>query len=98
MEFSVGDISVFRNFHGAQNIRNQHATNHSKLSAESKGSGNVVMVCFGVDDIRIFISFKGKGPMPKTPFSLKFNVNSVRDMNWLPMLEYRFLNSRNSGL
>jgi hypothetical protein len=45
------------------------ATNHSKLSAESKRTG-----CYGlfsgVDDIRIFISFKGKGPMPKNPFSL----------------------------
>jgi hypothetical protein len=69
------------------------ATNHSELSARSKEApGNVVMVLFfsGVDDIRIFISFKGKGPMPKTPFHFEIQRQFRQGYNWLPMLEYRF--------
>jgi hypothetical protein len=50
-----------------------------------------------IDNIRIFFSFKGKGPMPKT-FHFEIQRQFLLGYNWLPMLEYLFLNSRNSGL
>jgi hypothetical protein len=64
---------------------------------QKEAPGNVVMVCFPVDDIRIFISFKGRDPA-KPRFHFEIQRQFRQGYNWLPMLEYRFLNSRNSGL
>jgi hypothetical protein len=36
--------------------------------------------------------------MPKTRFHFEIQRQFRQGYNWLPMLEYRFLNSRNSGL
>jgi hypothetical protein len=62
LNFPVGDISVFRNFHGAQNS-SQYVGHESFQNAESKK--RLLVCCYGlfsgVDDIRIFISFKREG-------------------------------------